>query len=101
MRWPFSSTLPTRGNRLEPSLSASRERPHVAIPRETGHFHFVGGSRACPLGDAPRAGVLRMNGRDRVRQPQNVARVAANATRRFGRETLAPDSRVERVAELT
>src|SRR5881409_1947242 len=42
-----------------------------------------------------------MNGRDRVRQPQNVARVVANATRRFGRETLAPDGRVECVAELT
>jgi hypothetical protein len=53
------------------------------------------------LGDAPRAGVLRKNGRDRVRQPQNVARVVANATRRFGRETLAPDGGVERVAELT
>src|SRR5262245_25111090 len=42
-----------------------------------------------------------MNDRDRVREPENVARVVANATRRFGRETLAPDGGVERVAELT
>src|SRR5215831_5517433 len=41
-----------------------------------------------------------MNGRDRVGQPQHVARIVANATRRFGRETLAPDGRVKRVAEL-
>ena len=82
-------------------LAACAQRPHVAIPRETDHFHLAGGSRARPFGDAPRAGVLRKNGRDRVRQPQNVARVVANATRRFGRETLAPDGGVERVAELT
>ena len=90
-----------RGCRLELSRAACRERPHVAIPRETDHFHLAVGSRARPFGDAPRAGVLRKNGRDRVRQPQNVARVVANATRRFGRETLAPDGGVERVAELT
>src|SRR5439155_5623226 len=54
-----------------------------------------------PFGDAPRAGVLRLNRRDRIRQPQNVARVVANATHRFGRETLAPEGGVARVAELT
>ena len=80
-----------RGCRLELSRAACRERPHVAIPRETDHVHLAGGSRARPFGDAPRAGVLRKNGRDRVRQPRNVARVVANAARRFGRETLAPD----------
>ena len=80
-----------RGYRLELSLAAGRERPHIAIKRATGHFHLAGGSRTEPLGDAPRAGVLRKNGRDRVRQPQNVAGVVANATRRFGRETPAPD----------
>ena len=53
------------------------------------------------FGDSPRAGVLRKNGRDRVRPPQNVACVVANATRRFGRETLAPDGGVERVAEFS
>src|SRR3989475_13335699 len=90
-----------RGCRLEPSRAACRERPHVAIPRETDHVHLTGGSRARPFGHAPRAGVLRKNGRDRVRQPQNVARVVTDATRRFGRETLAPDGGVERVAELT
>ena len=90
-----------RGCRQEPSRAACRERPHVAIPREIDHVHLAGGSRARPFGDAPRAGVLRKNGRDRVRQPQNVARVIANATRRFGRETLAPDGGVERVAKLT
>jgi hypothetical protein len=36
-----------------------------------------------------------------IRQPQNVARVVANATHRFGRETVAPDGGVERVAALT
>src|SRR2546422_4357617 len=87
--------------RLEPSRAACRERPLVAIPREIDHFHLAGGSRARPFGDAPRAGVLRKDGRDRVRQPQNVARVVANATRRFGRETVAPDGGVERVAELS
>src|SRR5882724_7235984 len=86
---------------LERSRAACCERPHVAIPRETDHFHLAGGSRARPVGDAPRAGVLRKNGRDRVRQPQNVARVVATATRRFGRETLAPDGGIERIAELT
>ncbi len=90
-----------RGYRLELSRAACRERPHLAIPRETDHFHLAGGSHAEPFGDAPRADVLRKNGRDRVRQPQNVAGVIANATRRFGRETLAPDGGVERVAELT
>ena len=54
-----------RGCRLEPSRAACRGRPHVAIPRETDHFHLAGGSRARPFGDAPRAGVLRKNGRDR------------------------------------
>ena len=39
------------------------------------------------LCDAPRAGVLQLNGRNHVRQPQNVARVVENATHRFGRET--------------
>src|SRR5437867_524309 len=90
-----------RGCRLELSRAACRERPLVAIPRETDHVHLADGSRAQPFGDAPRAGVLRKNGRDRVRQPQNVARVVANATRRLRRETLAPDGGVERVAELT
>src|SRR5437867_529757 len=90
-----------RGCRLEPSRTACRERPQVAIPRETEHFHLAGGSHAEPFGDAPRAGVLRKNRRDRIRQPQNVARVVANATHRFGRETVAPDGGVERVAELT
>src|SRR6267154_233682 len=89
-----------RGQRPEPSFATCRERPHVAIPRETDHFHLAVGARAEPFGDAPRAGVLRMNGRDHVRQPQNVARVVANATRRFGRETLAPDGGVKRVAEF-
>ena len=88
------------GCRLGLSRAACRERPHVAIPRETDHVHLAGSSRARPFGDAPRAGVLRKNGRDRVRQPQNLARVVANATRRFGRDTLAPDGGVERVAEL-
>src|SRR6185312_12279057 len=87
--------------RRELSRAARRERPDVAIPRETDDFHLTGGSPASPLGDAPRAGVLGQNGRDRVRQPENVARVVANATRRLGRETLAPDGGVERVAELT
>src|SRR3989441_5376331 len=86
---------------LELSRDACRERPHVAIPRHTERFHLSGDSGARPFSDAPRAGVLRMNGRDRVRQPQNVARVVANALRCFGRETLAPDGGVERVAELT
>src|SRR6266851_4498027 len=90
-----------RGCRLGLSRAACREWPLVAIPRETDHFHLAGGARARPFGDEPRAGILRKNGRDRVRQPQNVARVVANATRRFGRETLAPDGGVERVAELT
>ena len=90
-----------RGCPLEPSRAACRERPHVAIPRETDHFRVAGSSRTRPFGDAPRAGVLRKNGRDRVRQPQNVARVVANATRRFGREPLAPGGGVEGVAELT
>jgi hypothetical protein len=35
-----------RGCRLEPSRAACRERPHVAIPRGTDHFHLAGGSRA-------------------------------------------------------
>jgi hypothetical protein len=35
-----------RGGRLEPSRAACGERPHVAIPRETDHFHLAGGSRA-------------------------------------------------------
>src|SRR5439155_5341276 len=35
--------------------------------REIDHFHLSGGSRARPFGDAPRAAVLRNNGRDRVR----------------------------------
>src|SRR5260370_29303834 len=90
-----------RGCRLEPRRAAWRERPHLAIPRETDHVHLAGGSRARAFGDAPGSGVQRKNGRDRVRPPQNVARVVANATRRFGRETLAPDGGVERVAELT
>src|SRR5260370_23658877 len=85
----------------ELSHAAGRERPHVAIPRETDHFHLTGGSRTRPFGDAPRAGVLRKNGRDRVRPPEDVAGVVANATRRFGRETLTPDGGIERVAELT
>src|SRR6266849_5978157 len=81
--------------------SSARERPQPAIPRETDHFHLAVEARAAPFGDAPRRGILWKNGRDRVRPPQNVARVVANATRRFGRETLAPDGGVERVAELT
>src|SRR5437762_13295578 len=89
-----------RGCRLEPSRAACRERPHIAIPRETEHFQLAGGPHAEPFGDAPRAGVLRENDRDRVRQPPNVARVVAHATHRFGRETLAPEGGVERVAEL-
>src|SRR5262245_37261855 len=95
--------LPTlfRGCRRKPSHAARRERPHPAIPRETDHVHLAGGSRAPPFGDAPRAGVLRKNGRDGVRPAQNVARVVANATCRFGGETLAPGGGVERVAELT
>ena len=51
-----------RGCRLEPRRGAGRERPHVAIPRETDHVHLADGSRARPFGDAPRAGVLRKNG---------------------------------------
>src|SRR5262245_55552157 len=31
------------GYRLEPSLTAGRERPQVAIPRETDHFHLANG----------------------------------------------------------
>src|SRR5512132_1353801 len=91
----------TPGRFPRPTRVACRERPYPAVPRETDHFHLAGGSRARPFGDAPRAGVLRINGRDRVRQPQNVARVVADATRRFGRQTLAPDGGIERVAELT
>src|SRR4029450_2972243 len=53
------------------------------------------------FGDAPRAGVLRKNGRDRVRPSQNVARGDTTPTRGFGRETLAPDGGVKRLAELT
>jgi hypothetical protein len=48
-----------RGCRLEAGLAAGRERPHIAIKRATGHFHLAGSSRAEPLGDAPRAGILR------------------------------------------
>src|SRR5438874_7669630 len=96
--------MPTRAGKLLGALGrigAGRERPHPAIPRETDRFHLAGDSRAAPFGDAPRADVLRRNGRDRVRQTQNVARVVANATRRFGRESPAPGGGVERVAELT
>src|ERR1700687_5924925 len=89
-----------RGWRPGRSRAAGRERPLVAIPRETDHVHLAGGPRARPLGDAPRAGVRRENGRDRVRQSQDVARVVANAARRLGREPLAPDGGVERVAKL-
>src|SRR4029453_8996656 len=87
--------------RLEPSLAAGRERPHVAIPRETDHVHLAGGSRTRAFGDAPGAGILRKNSRDRVRATQNIARVVANATRRFGREALDPGGGVEGVAALT
>jgi hypothetical protein len=45
-----------RGCRLEPSRAACRERPPVAIPRETEHFQLAGGSHAEQFGDAPRAG---------------------------------------------
>src|SRR2546426_10637241 len=63
-------------------------------------MHLAIGSRASPFGHAPRAGVRRKNGRDRVRQPQNVACVVANAPRRFARESLAPGGGLQRVAEL-
>src|SRR6185295_411365 len=65
---------------------------------------FLGPASRMRAGSEPgprRAGVLRKNGRDHVRQPQNVARVVANEARRLGRESLAPDGRVERVAQLT
>src|SRR5688572_7962261 len=104
MRALLPSGIFTGGRRAYNSggdLSEMRERPHVAIPCETDHFHLALGSRARPLGDAPRADVLRSNDRGRIRQPQNVARVVANAARRFGREPLAPGGGVERVAELT
>jgi hypothetical protein len=86
-------------NRL-PDLAISRKRPHVAIPRETNHFHLAVRSRTRSFGDLARTGIRRQNSRDRIRQPKDIARVVANATRRFGRETLAPDGRIERVAEL-
>src|SRR5882672_11475753 len=109
---PMSKRVPPPAGTTNPSLvitssppsmsgASVMKRPHPAIPRETDRFHLAGDLRAAPFGDAPRAGVLRKNGRDRVRPPQNVARVVANATRRFGREPPAPDGGVERVAELT
>src|SRR5471030_2193264 len=80
------------------SHTAGCERPNVAIPCETNHFHLAGGARAPPFGDTPRADVLRKNSRYSVRQKQNVACIVPDAPRRFGGETLAPDGRVERVA---
>src|SRR5476651_2218585 len=81
-------------------LAARRERPYEAIERAAGHIHLVGGVPAQPFGDPPRADVLRKDGRNRVRQPQNVAGVVANAAGRFGGETLAPGRGIERVPEL-
>jgi len=89
------ASRPTSG--LELNRATCREGVHPAIRRETDHLHLTSGSRAIPLCDAPRAGVLRLNGRNHIRQPQNVARVVENATHRFGRENLAPDGGVERV----
>ena len=63
--------------------------------------HLTVGARPEPLGDALRASVLWMNGRDRVRQTQNVTRIIPHATRCFGRKTLAPNSGIERIAKLT
>jgi hypothetical protein len=88
-----------RDRRPEPDPIAGRERPRIAIPRQTDHFHLAGHARAEPLGDAPRAGVLRRNGRDRVRQPQHVVGVVANQTSRLGRVTLAPGGGIEGVAK--
>src|SRR5262249_23767603 len=76
------------------------KRPPPPIPRATGHVHLAVGARSGPLGDPARARVLRKNGGDRVRPPQSVARVVANATRGFGREPLAPRGGVQRVAAL-
>jgi carboxylesterase type B len=70
----------SRAQRPCPASCRSRA-PNVAIPRETYHVHLTGGPRARPF-TTPRAGVQRENGRDRVRQPQDVARVVANAARR-------------------
>ena len=39
--------------RLEPSLAAGRERPHVAIKNATEQFHLAIGSHAEPFGDTP------------------------------------------------
>jgi hypothetical protein len=66
---PFQSGALLVDAGLELSRAWGRERPHVAIPCETDHFDLVGSARAQPFGDAPRAGVLRLDGRDRVRQP--------------------------------
>src|ERR1700730_6105710 len=83
------------------TLSAGRKRPQISIPRESSYFHLAISPRATPLGDTPRGGILWKYGRDRIRPPQNVARVVTNATCRFCRETLAPDGGIERVAQLT
>src|SRR6516225_5349423 len=64
-------------------------------------MHFAISSRARPFGYAPRPHVPRQNSRDRVLPRQYVARIVANAARRFRRETPAPDVGVERIAELT
>ena len=81
-------------------ISAGHKRPQISIPREADYFHLAVSPRARPFGDTPRAGILWKYGRDRIRPPQNVARVVANATCRFCRETLAPDGGIERVAKL-
>jgi hypothetical protein len=58
--------------------------------------HLTISPRSRLFGDAPRPGVLRQNGRDRIRPPQYVARIVANALRRFGRKTLAARRRGRR-----
>ena len=66
----------------------------------TDHYHLAINARARPFGNASGTGILRQNGGDRIGQAQHVAGVVTNAMGRLGREALAPDSRVERVAKL-
>src|SRR2546427_4243515 len=67
-----------RGCRLEPSRAACRERPHVAIPRETDHVHLTGGSRARPFGHAP-------SGRSAEEWPRSRTTAAERRARSHGR----------------